>query len=353
MRYRGLFLVILTLSIGFVSAQKLEQVRDLSGYWKFEIGDNPKWSAADFDDSDWEEIYVPATWEDEGFPGYDGWGWYRRSFTLVPEEKSNNYYLLLGVIDDVDEAYLNGHFIGFSGTTPPDYFTAANQQRRYRVPAEYLNFKGRNFIAVRVYDDYDVGGIKGGAVGLYEAVGAFQPDMDLSGLWHFKPGDTMDYKEPGFKDSDWKQVIVPAVWETQGYKDLGGFGWYRKKFVIRKDLKGERLILLVGKIDDLDETYLNGHLIGRTGRMRDEADAIRIQGDEWQKLRAYYIPPDYVNFNGSNTIAVRVFDGPLHGGIHSGPIGIVSRERYLNWKNRPRSGSAENIFEWLFGKDRP
>ena len=196
-------------------------------------------------------------------------------------------------------------------------------------------------------------GIKRGNVGLYEQVSGFQPDLSLGGLWKFRPGDNPDFKRTEFDDKHWKDILVPAIWQTQGYKDMHGFAWYRKRFIMKNDLKDERLILLLGKIDDLDETYLNGRLLGKTVRIRDDADAIHIQGDEWSILRAYYIPSDYLKFDGLNTIAVRVFDGPMHGGIYEGPIGIVSRDRYLKWKNRFVPNNWKNIFELIFGTDTP
>lgn len=346
----SLFLSII-FAAAVLSAQNLEQVRNLEGYWKFEIGDNQEWSKAEFDDKSWEQIYVPATWEDEGFPGYDGYAWYRKEFTLHESEKGSAYFLYLGLIDDVDETYINGHFLGFQGTLPPEYQTAAHLERKYRIPLKYLNFNGKNVIAVRVYDDFQVGGIKRGKIGLYEEIDGFNCEIELAGKWKFIIGDNLKYKQPGFDDNNWDDIYVPSIWQTQGYKDIHGFAWYRNEFKINKDLSDERLILLLGKIDDLDETYLNGKLLGKTGRIRENPDNIQIDGNEWSQLRAYYIPPDYLKFNGSNVIAVRVYDGPMHGGIYEGPIGIVTRDKYLKWKNRLVPKSAKNIFELIFGTD--
>ena len=83
-------------------------VLDLSGNWKFSIGDKPGWANPDFDDRNWESIRVPAPWESRGFHGYDGYAWYRTSFTLPASTGGDNLYLSLGYIDDVDEVYLNG-----------------------------------------------------------------------------------------------------------------------------------------------------------------------------------------------------------------------------------------------------
>ncbi len=85
-----------------------ERIVDLNGIWKFEIGDNIKFADPSFDDSRWEDVRVPSSWEDEGFPGYDGFAWYRLKFRISEKYSSESIYLSLGAIDDVDEVYLNG-----------------------------------------------------------------------------------------------------------------------------------------------------------------------------------------------------------------------------------------------------
>src|SRR5262245_27261333 len=66
-------------------AQDARRIVSLAGAWKFEIGDNPRYRERDFDDSKWEKIRVPGAWENQGFPGYDGFAWYRRSFHTPAE----------------------------------------------------------------------------------------------------------------------------------------------------------------------------------------------------------------------------------------------------------------------------
>jgi len=305
-----------------------------------------KWADSNFDDSGWDAIFVPANWEDEGFPGYDGFAWYRKRFTVSPEFSDRTIYLLLGYIDDADQVFLNGHFVGFSGGLPPDYLTAYQQSREYILPNEFLKFPGDNVIAVRVYDEQLAGGIIRGQVGLFEPRNALNPDEPLAGLWRFTTGDDMEWKEPGFDDSRWTQILVPMKWETQGFEGYDGFAWYRKKFHLSKKIANEKLVLLLGKIDDLDEAYLNGERIGRTGRIYRFGERVRINGDEWLELRAYYIPKEYLNFNGENVLAVRVYDGLISGGIYDGPVGVVTQERYRKWFRK--YGQQQNTFWEIF-----
>lgn len=301
-----------------------ERVLDLRGIWRFQLGDDLDWADPDLNDMRWGELFVPARWEDEGYPGYDGFAWYRRHFKIHPDHQGKPLFLHMGRIDDVDEVYLNGHLIGSSGNMPPRSKTAYHVWRVYRIPTEFLNFSGDNVIAVRVYDDRIEGGILEGQVGIYESLRHPRMFVDLSGRWLFQRGDNPEWREETVDKKGWESIAVPAKWEAQGYRRYDGYAWYRKQFYLPEIFEDEELILLLGKIDDLDETFFNGQMIGRTG----DLDSRRIRGDEWQVVRAYPVPSELVRYGDYNTIAVNVYDGLGEGGIFEGPIGIVPRREY-------------------------
>jgi sialate O-acetylesterase len=95
-------------------------------------------------------------------------------------------------------------------------------------------------------------------------------------------------------------------------------------------------VLLLGKIDDIDEAYLNGVLIGSTGEIKENHDEINFS-DEYQSLRGYFIPDDLIINDGLNVIAVRVYDGWRDGGIYDGPVGLITQENYTKyWMDRKR-----------------
>lgn len=309
-----------------------DEIMDLSGLWKFSIGDNMNWSLTDYDDSDWEEIKVPSSWENQGFHGYNGYAWYRKSFSFPKNISNENIYLHLGYVDDVDEVYFNGLLIGLSGGFPPNYQTAYNAYRRYFVPAELLNKTGDNIIAVRVYDAELEGGILSGNIGLYRAKGILSPNITLSGQWKFRTGDDSLWSSKSFDDSEWNNIFVPAHWETQGYKDYDGFAWYRKSFTIQEQYADEKLILLLGKIDDIDQAFINGKFIGSTGIWKEgETPTEFNRNNEYLELRAYFITSGVLNTNGENVIAVRVYDGFRDGGIYEGPIGLITQKNYREY----------------------
>lgn len=346
-----LHIALLPLLVSGLHAQRMEMVIDLRGSWRFEIGDDLSRAEADYDDSSWDRIRVPAFWEDQGYPGYDGWAWYRTRFVLSASYRHEALHLRLGNIDDVDEVYVNGRLVGFAGAPPPHYETAYQEERWYYVPTEYLRFGEENVLAVRVYDNELGGGIIRGAIGLYRERSYLVPDQSLRGPWRFIPGDYPAARLPGFDDSGWSRVLVPIYWETQGYRDLDGFGWYRRDFTLDAPLEGKRLILLLGRIDDADEVWLNGTRIGKTGEMPEDG-GWHLNDDAYRKLRAYFIPPKLLRSD-RNVIAVRVYDGFRHGGIYSGPVGIVRQDRFRSWQqsseNDERSG-IEKFFDALIGR---
>ncbi|MBN2357601.1 glycoside hydrolase [candidate division KSB1 bacterium] len=314
---------------------------DLNGSWRFEIGDDPVYATNLFDDSEWEMIRVPGRWEDQGFPGYDGYAWYRTTFLLSAQLRDKTLFIHLGRIDDVDRVYLNGHLINGEGRFPPDFESAYTVDRWYYLPSSYLNSEGANLIAVQVYDDFLEGGIISGSIGIYST--RHQPDLlaDLTGFWKFKTGDNLGWADDNFKDADWDSILVPILWEFQGYEDYDGYAWYRKKIIIKNEWQRETLILALGKIDDMDEVYFNGQRIGSTGRFPvHDANPNNVF---WLYERFYTIPSSLVRWSGENTIAVRVYDIWIDGGIYEGPIGLMTRESYQKYD----PAKQNRIFDFL------
>lgn len=125
-----------------IHAEELRKLVQLSGYWKFSIGDYQEWANPGFDDSKWDEIRVPGKWEDSGYDEYNGYAWYRTKFKMVETESKGMIYLLLGRIDDVNEVYLNGKLLGKSGDFPPKYRTAYNEKENIWCHANTLILMG-------------------------------------------------------------------------------------------------------------------------------------------------------------------------------------------------------------------
>ena len=303
---------------------------NLAGAWKFSIGDDLQWASPSYDDSSWETMQVPSPWESRGFHGYDGYAWYRKTFELPAHLNTDNLYLALGYIDDVDEVYLNGKLIGFSGSFPPYFHTAYDADRRYPMPAEWLNPNGNNVISVRVYDTRLDGGIIAGRIGIMVDDSETHLDVDLRGVWSFSLGDKPGWKEPDWQDNKWEKIMVPYLWEAQGFFNYDGYAWYRKTFFLPSDYSNEDMVLLLGAIDDYDQTFVNGVEVGSTGYL--SKGEVNLRDDmAYQRQGNYPVPAKVLKPGTFNTVAVRVYDKYLDGAIYHGPVGLIRQGRYTRF----------------------
>ena len=88
----------------------------------------------------------------------------------------------------------------------------------------------------------------------------------------FKAGDSNEWKSNDYDDTSWQTIDISRTWDSQGIPSDTHFGWYRfhirptKAMLANSDLK-EFMEFDLGTIDDVDEAYLNGILIGKTGYM--------------------------------------------------------------------------------------
>jgi hypothetical protein len=314
------YILVASIAFLFSFSTSLAQVIDLKGSWRFNIGDDPAYAATAYNDSRWKFIKVPSTWEDQGFHGYDGFAWYRVKFDGLKLDNSEIYYLNLGYIDDADEVYLNGQLIGFSGQFPPKFKTAYNNERRYVLPAPLINFKGTNTIAIRVFDAMHGGGIVDGSVGIFGMNEGQKILIDLQGLWSFAKSNHGERIE---NENEWDNIMVPGEWEHQGFSKYDGFAWYKRSFTLPANFTKQDVVIMLGKIDDFDKTYLNGKLIGSTSDFRDYGDS-----HSYERERVYDIPQQLLKRNGTNIIEVLVEDMGNIGGIYEGPIGITTKSNY-------------------------
>ncbi len=143
--------------------------------WRLAFGDDPAWSAPEFNDSNWRAVSVGETWESALGIERDGYAWYRLHFILPQasadrQANSKRLWLLnLGYIDDADQTWLNGQPVGETGSFPPEYEPAYREERRYLIPSDTLRWGKENVLAVRVYDGSRGGGLYSGSPKLVTA----------------------------------------------------------------------------------------------------------------------------------------------------------------------------------------
>lgn len=138
----------------------------------------------------------------------------------------------------------------------------------------------------------------------------------------FHAGDNLAWKDPAFNDRDWKELKTGLGWNKQGLGDYDGFAWYRICFflpstLLKNSYLQENLLFDMAKIDDADEVYLNGKLIGQTGKL--PVGAGGFEG-HYDYPRNYFvsIDDDAVWWDKENVLAIRVYDGSGEGGIYGG-----------------------------------
>ncbi len=338
---------ILILPLLKLHAEDLRSITRITGLWKFSIGDREEWRLPEYDDSHWDEIYVPEQWEREGYEGYNGFAWYRKQFKLTRFRQDAQMYMIFGNIDDCDEVFLNGVLIGKSGSLPPHYKTAYGIRRKYPIPSGLLNENGENTIAVRVYDGTGEGGIISDRVGIYIDEDVRFLNLDLSGIWKFKLGNDRDWRQVNYNDNSWDEISVPSAWESQGFEDYDGYAWYRREFHLPSSLSGKELYISLGKIDDYDIVYLNGEMIGEVYDLDRDAD-YRRRGYEYNARRIYRIPDGLLNKNQTNTIAIRVYDEQQRGGIYEGPIGLMDEDNYNDYRRKYHE--SRGFWDYVFDK---
>ena len=324
------------------SSQIMTKKYHLEGYWNFCVGDKPEWKQPAFNDSMWDQIKTGTSWESQGYNDYNGYAWYRRTLN-IKSKPENKLYLKIGAIDDADQVYFNGELIGQKGGFPPHPETAYNLQRLYEIPA-YLWKTGDNLIAIRVYDFYAGGGITGHPLAIYEDTTDDYLTLNLAGEWAFKPSSSSQYKNPDYNHSEWDKIKVPGRWEDQGWPYLDGIAWYRKSFYLPPGVDTAPLYLVLGRIDDEDEVYLNGEKIGET-----ENGNSSWFRTAYRELRIYPIPNGLLSSSNPNISAVRVNDEQLDGGIYEGPIGLASKEQVEDIRSimKEYKSAWETFWDWV------
>jgi hypothetical protein len=159
---------ILTFLAAALCLEAAAQEISLEKGWKFSTGDSVQWAQPNYNDNSWKPIEINKNWEAQGYPNYDGFGWYR-AHVFIPSSLKEKAYLKdsirfdLGVIDDNDEVYLNGTLIAKYGGYGGDIKTGHYGPRRYTIAASNpaILWDNDNVLAIRIFDTGGDGGIYG------------------------------------------------------------------------------------------------------------------------------------------------------------------------------------------------
>ncbi|MBQ7526833.1 MAG: putative Ig domain-containing protein [Bacteroidaceae bacterium] len=157
------------------------------------------------------------------------------------------------------------------------------------------------------------------------SLSSFAQDVSLENA-KFHAGDDMSWAGENVDESGWRDIKNTMTWTAQGIKIENGFGWYRyhvtipKSMLEKSDLK-ETVDFNMAKIDDADEVYLNGKLIGKTGSFPKDPNGYH---SNWNAQRIYRVKANssLIKWDADNVIVVRCYNAGDPGGMFAGPIKV-------------------------------
>ena len=157
------------------------------------------------------------------------------------------------------------------------------------------------------------------------SLSSFAQDVTLENA-KFHAGDDASWAGVNVDESGWRDIKNTMTWTSQGVKIENGFGWYRyhvtipKSLLEKSDLK-ETVDFNMGKIDDADEVYLNGKLIGKSGGFPKDEKGYK---SAWSIPRVYRVKANssLIKWDADNVLAVRVYNGGDPGGMFAGPVKV-------------------------------
>lgn len=157
MKNKGFLLILAIISClvscNYTKKQVARITESFNEDWFFMLADDSAAAGVKYDDSNWRRLNLPHDWSIEGsfskdhpatagggaLPG--GVGWYRKTFNLPASDSMKKIFIDFDGIYRKSAVYINGHLLG---VRPSGYISF-----RYDL-TPYLNFGGKNVIAVRV-----------------------------------------------------------------------------------------------------------------------------------------------------------------------------------------------------------
>jgi sialate O-acetylesterase len=175
--------------------------------------------------------------------------WMRRTVDLTPAQAKAGGTLNIGLVDDIDMTFVNGHPVGNTSSW--------SDERHYRVPASYLR-PGANEVIVLVTNSYGAGGFesKPDRLSFDVAGGASVP---LGEGWQYSISPVTDYPPR----TPWDGIAGIGVMYNKmiapfGHFAMTGMAWYQ----------GESDVGIPGYADRMRELFAGWRQqIGRPAKM--------------------------------------------------------------------------------------
>jgi alpha-L-fucosidase 2 len=142
--------------------------------------------------------------------------------------------------------------------------------------------------------------------------------------WYKAVRSNTNMSAENFDDSKWPamQLPTPEGWERDGLMGTDGALWFRTSFNMPAKWLGKNLVLDIGKIRDVDFTYVNGQLVG--------------SDSDINKRRKYVVPASHLK-EGKNTVAIQVINFYDKGGL----VGVKNPSRIF--VVYPEGGDVDSV----------
>ncbi|MBS1661673.1 MAG: glycoside hydrolase [Bacteroidetes bacterium] len=189
----------------------------------------------------------------------------------------------------------------------------------------------------------------------------------LNGPWKFKTGDSIQYAEADYDDSQWDTMNLAAPigvhdddvglsgfvpgWAAKGYPNYSGYAWYRLKVSV-DSLPGKSLAFAgPPAVDDVYQLFIDGAL---TGSMGDFSGAVpKVYSIQ---PRMFLLPEGFKKGN-HIVIAFRVWMSSASRGVDAGGIRIaptlgekthIEKKYRFQWEQTVKGYIVEVVWPLLF-----
>jgi hypothetical protein len=126
--------------------------------------------------------------------------------------------------------------------------------------------------------------------------------------WSFKLDNKNDGLQKSWQNSGeadgWDIIYSGNTWENQGY-DYDGVAWYKAKVFIPDELKGKKIMLFVGALDESGVFYING----KKAYVREF-----VKSTDW-RTPFEFDATEFIDYGKENDVTIRVLDKAGAGGI--------------------------------------
>ena len=147
-----------------------------------------KYADPAFDDSRWKTILGAKDYDEQGYKGYHGICWYRKTIDIPKAWAGKELLLSPGAVDEIETTYFNGEKVGSRGSFEPMETKYWDQRRVYKIPGSKVK-AGKAVIAVRVINVFGQGGMTSNhdPLDMYicPAGAAAGERISLAGKWKF------------------------------------------------------------------------------------------------------------------------------------------------------------------------